>query len=124
MLALLSAAVMGVPADYRLPEPVEVAQPLRNGIEQRRIAFHVLNAADLGLTLYCLEAVDGCREQNPIYGQSKTRLVLGKVASAVIYELVLDHLRDSGDHNAVRWFQYGSIAITGGAVVWNLRVAL
>ena len=99
-------------------------QEYNRGVEERRIVFHILNISDLGLTLYCLEKVNGCQELNPIYGQSKTRIVVGKVATAVIYELILDHLRDSGDRDAVRIFQWANIAIVGGVVVWNVSVIL
>lgn len=128
------AATTPVPADYRLPEaePVEIIVPVEgpviterqdNGIEQRRIAFHALNAADLATTVYCIEA-HGCTEGNPLYGQHSERAVLGKVLTAVAYELLLDDLRDSGNLNAIRWFQYSSIVITGGVVAWNIKVLM
>jgi hypothetical protein len=93
-------------------------------MNRRRYAFHILNATDFGLTLYCLENQNGCREQNPIYGQSRTRVIVGKIASSMIYELILNELRNSGDREAIQVFQWATIAIQGSVVTWNITVVL
>jgi len=92
------------------------------GVQERRIAFHVLNLADAGTTLYCLNEVAGCTEVNPIYGGSQTAVVVGKVASAVIYEVTLDHLLDHASPDMVRLFQFVHMGILGGVVTWNATV--
>jgi len=149
MLSILAAAAVAaqpIPADFDLASletPVVIEQPVyqtsettysndpreatewqayNRGVEQRRIAFHVLNAGDLATTAYCLEVAENCEEANPIYGQHIERVVVGKVAQAVFYELMLDHLRDSGNRDAVRLFQWINITILGGVVVWNSTV--
>jgi len=103
------------------PTPMEMDR-INRGIEQRRIIYHVLNAADLGTTLYCLEIADNCREANPIYGQSPVRVVIGKVASAALYEWGLDRARDAGNYDFLRVMQYVHIGLLGGIVVWNASV--
>jgi hypothetical protein len=146
MLSYLTAAAMTVqplPVDFDLADTVPVGQPVyqtgattystdereadqwrasNRGIEERRIAFHILNAADLATTLYCLEEVEGCHEANPLYGQSTEAIVMGKVVGAVAYELLLSHFRAKGDRDAVNILQYGSLVILGGVVAWNTTV--
>ena len=149
MLSILSAAVVAVqplPVDFDLADAAPVYEVSEDyystdpdfrpedhgiitgrqddGIEQRRVIFHVLNAADLATTVYCLEVANNCREANPLFGQNTELVIVGKLASAALYELALDRLRDRGDIQAVRVMQYGSIVILGGVVAWNIRVLM
>jgi hypothetical protein len=142
-VAIPLALALAVPANFDLADIEPVASPAvheaghvdigpaqygaistrqNEAIEQRRVVFHVLNAADLATTIYCLEVADDCREANPIYGQRTELVVLGKVGSALIYEAVLTHLRKSGDLEAVRIFQWSNIVLMGGVVTWNVSV--
>lgn len=82
-----------------------------NQAKVRRVLYHTLNAADLVTTVICLEARDNCREGNPIYGQSTELVVVGKVASAVVFEV----LRDKNGGNAVpEWIAIGILGLVVG----------
>lgn len=87
-------------------------------VEERRIAFHALNAADLATTLHCLNKVPGCREGNPLYGQDKTKIIIGKVLTSVLYEVGLSKIPD----NQKSAYQLISIGVMGSVVVWNCTI--
>ena len=89
-----------------------------SAVEERRIAFHVLNAADLATTLHCLNKVQGCREANPIYGQDRKKIIIGKVLTSVLYEVGLKKI----PQDQIPSYQYISIGIMGGVVAWNLKI--
>lgn len=138
-LAAASLAATPLPSDFTLPAPVQtVEEPAptpedptagmyrigktkwtddkqhADRIKQakvRRALYHTLNAADLVTTVICLEARDNCREGNPIYGQSTELVVVGKVASAVVFEV----LRDKNGGNAVpEWIAIGILGLVVG----------
>lgn len=102
-----------------------IHEDFHRGVEERRIAFHALNIADLATTAYCLEIADNCREANPIYGQSLLAVVAGKAVSAGLYEFGLSRLRESGaSHREIRRYQWIAIVINGAVVGWNIKVLL
>ena len=144
MLAVLSAAALAaspIPADYTLPEPelTEVApgiwsdspaplppspneyRAFRKGVTERRIAFHALNIADAALTMRCIDSPT-CKEGNPLYGQSKTKVIAGKVLSAVVYEFVLNKAIQGADRQTAKRHQWSSIVLLSGVVAWNMTL--
>lgn len=87
-------------------------------VEERRITFHVLNAADLATTLHCLDKVPGCREGNPLYGQDKKKIIIGKILTSALYEVGLAKIPE----NQRSAYQLISIGIMGSVVVWNCTI--
>jgi hypothetical protein len=138
-LAAASLAATPLPVDYTLPEPVQTVEEPAPAIEDptdkmyrigptkwtdskrhydavqqaklRRVLFHSLNAADLATTIICLEARDDCRETNPIYGQSTERVIVGKVLTAALFELV--HDKDGGEAIG-EWLGIGILGLVVG----------
>ncbi|WP_338468002.1 hypothetical protein RXV95_05450 [Novosphingobium sp. ZN18A2] len=97
---------------------------LRRTNRRLEFAFQAINALDAAMTIGCVTR-SNCREMNPVYGSNPDvgRVIVVKAATSVLHHVIY-RLVDRKDPGAANVFQYVSVGIAGGAVLWNLAVVL
>jgi hypothetical protein len=123
ILAAASALTFATPAfageiadnRYRIE-----AEATRKAVMRYEIAYLALSAADLVITVRCLERNE-CEEMNPVWGKhpSTQKLVIGKIAGGVIHFAAIRYIADRNPKLALRLAQI-SVAVQGGVVGFNL----
>jgi hypothetical protein len=102
---------------YRIDQPRGVT---RSDVMKWEAAFLVLSAADLAITVRCLERNE-CEELNPIFGKHpKTSTLVGaKVGAGIVHYLAIDFIARRDPKLALRLAQV-SVVVQGGVVGFNL----
>lgn len=105
--------------DYTENEIIVERERLKR-IGQLETAYHIFNAADVALTLACLERA-GCSEANPLFGSDPDPIVVvgTKVAGSVVYHLLLEEIAGR-DARLAEIMAVATVAIQGGVVGINL----
>jgi hypothetical protein len=122
-LALTMTASPALAADrdesdrYRIEQPRGVT---RSDVMKWEAAFLVLSAADLAITVRCLERNE-CEEMNPVFGKhpKTSTLVLGKLVGGAIHFTAIDYISRRDPKLALRLAQI-SVVVQGGVVGFNL----
>lgn len=85
--------------------------------------FQVLSAADLGMTIYCLDKVKGCEEANPVFGKHPKawQLIAAKAAFGGLHFVLIDRIANRDPKLALRLAQV-SVVLQGAVVGLNMRV--
>ena len=89
-------------------------------IEQLEIAYHAFNAADIALTLACLNRAR-CSEANPLYGSDPDPIVVvgTKVGFSLAYHLMLSEMARR-DEKLAEIMAFATVVLQGGTVALNL----
>jgi hypothetical protein len=115
--AALATPAQAADRDYRIQETKGVT---RSDVMKWEAAFLVLSAADLAITVRCLERNE-CTEMNPVFGKhpKTSTLVLGKIVGGAIHYAAIDYIARRDPKLALRLAQI-SVVVQGGVVGFNL----
>lgn len=125
-LALCAASITATPAfaaepadGYRIETQDDKT---RRAAMRWETAFVILSAADLAITVQCIEAKK-CEEANPIaVGHSTTKMIAIKSALTLGHFLFVKRLAKDNPKAALRFAQV-SVGIQGSIVGLNIRTA-